>query len=199
MSHAPIPSEAEAETARPIPRERPRVTRRLALICTGAALAVGMLLGAAANGESGVLRRDLAAVQDRLVTAEELVAASEERTAQLGRTHDAELVALTERHEDEVEAVEETARASAADASSELEEAQALIAEQKRTIESHQERISDLESTPSNVVEPQAEYVGSVSFGNCSEARAAGAAPVYSGDPGYGRHLDRDGDGVGCE
>ncbi len=36
-------------------------------------------------------------------------------------------------------------------------------------------------------------------FRNCSEARAAGAAPVRRGDPGYGRHLDRDGDGIGCE
>lgn len=36
-------------------------------------------------------------------------------------------------------------------------------------------------------------------FHNCSDARAAGAAPVRRGDPGYGRHLDRDGDGVGCE
>lgn len=36
-------------------------------------------------------------------------------------------------------------------------------------------------------------------FANCIQARAAGAAPVRVGDPGYGRHLDRDGDGVGCE
>lgn len=36
-------------------------------------------------------------------------------------------------------------------------------------------------------------------FANCSAARAAGAAPVRRGDPGYGPHLDRDGDGVGCE
>lgn len=36
-------------------------------------------------------------------------------------------------------------------------------------------------------------------FANCSEARAAGAAPVRRGDPGYSRRLDRDGDGVGCE
>jgi Excalibur calcium-binding domain len=36
-------------------------------------------------------------------------------------------------------------------------------------------------------------------FANCSEARAAGAAPVRRGEPGYGPHLDRDGDGVGCE
>lgn len=36
-------------------------------------------------------------------------------------------------------------------------------------------------------------------FDNCTAARNAGAAPVRTGDPGYGRHLDRDGDGVGCE
>jgi hypothetical protein len=36
-------------------------------------------------------------------------------------------------------------------------------------------------------------------YRNCAEARAAGAAPVRAGDPGYGLHLDRDRDGVGCE
>lgn len=36
-------------------------------------------------------------------------------------------------------------------------------------------------------------------FRNCAEARAAGAAPVRRGDPGYGPHLDRDRDGIGCE
>jgi hypothetical protein len=36
-------------------------------------------------------------------------------------------------------------------------------------------------------------------FKNCAEARAAGAAPVRRGDPGYAPHLDRDNDGVGCE
>lgn len=40
---------------------------------------------------------------------------------------------------------------------------------------------------------------GGGAFANCTAARAAGAAPVRAGDPGYGRHLDRDGDGVGCE
>ncbi|WP_104081952.1 DUF1524 domain-containing protein [Cryobacterium sp. Y11] len=38
-----------------------------------------------------------------------------------------------------------------------------------------------------------------VYFQNCSAAREAGATPVHTGDPGYGRHLDRDGDGTGCE
>lgn len=38
-----------------------------------------------------------------------------------------------------------------------------------------------------------------VAYENCTAARAAGAAPVHRGDPGYGDHLDRDGDGVACE
>ena len=38
-----------------------------------------------------------------------------------------------------------------------------------------------------------------VYYANCAAARAAGAAPVRRGDPGYASHLDRDGDGVGCE
>lgn len=39
----------------------------------------------------------------------------------------------------------------------------------------------------------------STQYSNCTEARAAGAAPLYRGDPGYGSHLDRDDDGVACE
>ncbi|PFG41769.1 excalibur calcium-binding domain-containing protein [Isoptericola jiangsuensis] len=38
-----------------------------------------------------------------------------------------------------------------------------------------------------------------VSYDNCTAVREAGAAPIRTGDPGYGRHLDRDGDGVACE
>lgn len=48
-------------------------------------------------------------------------------------------------------------------------------------------------SAPQRFAEPSAYYR------NCSAARAAGAAPVMAGDPGYAPHLDRDGDGVGCE
>jgi hypothetical protein len=40
---------------------------------------------------------------------------------------------------------------------------------------------------------------GSAYYANCTAVRAAGAAPIRAGDPGYGRHLDRDGDGVACE
>lgn len=38
-----------------------------------------------------------------------------------------------------------------------------------------------------------------VYYKNCSEARNAGVTPIYKGEPGYGKHLDRDGDGIACE
>ncbi|NRD88690.1 YHYH domain-containing protein [Sphingopyxis sp. BSNA05] len=42
--------------------------------------------------------------------------------------------------------------------------------------------------------QPKADY-----YPNCAAARAAGAAPVRRGQRGYGSHLDRDNDGIGCE
>jgi hypothetical protein len=41
--------------------------------------------------------------------------------------------------------------------------------------------------------EPDAVY-----YENCAAVRAAGAAPIRRGEPGYAKHLDRDGDGQGC-
>jgi hypothetical protein len=52
---------------------------------------------------------------------------------------------------------------------------------------------------PLRLEEPGASSGGAVRFGSCADARTAGAAPVRRGDPGYGPHLDRDGDGTACE
>jgi hypothetical protein len=38
-----------------------------------------------------------------------------------------------------------------------------------------------------------------VYYANCTAAEAAGAAPIYRGQPGYRPELDGDGDGVACE
>ncbi|MFI6366029.1 excalibur calcium-binding domain-containing protein [Nocardia sp. NPDC050630] len=38
-----------------------------------------------------------------------------------------------------------------------------------------------------------------VYYPNCDAARAAGAAPLHRGDPGYRSKLDRDNDGIACE
>jgi hypothetical protein len=43
------------------------------------------------------------------------------------------------------------------------------------------------------------ESTETVVYKNCTEVRQAGKAPLYRGDPGYSRKLDRDGDGVACE
>jgi hypothetical protein len=61
---------------------------------------------------------------------------------------------------------------------------------------------SPSDSIPTNNIAPEQiararALRGSGVFANCTEARAAGAAPVRRGEPGYGPHLDRD--GVGCE
>ncbi|PWI18543.1 hypothetical protein DI272_33690 [Streptomyces sp. Act143] len=40
---------------------------------------------------------------------------------------------------------------------------------------------------------------GSHPFANCTEAYAAGYANIPVGDEHYGTHLDRDGDGIGCD
>lgn len=50
---------------------------------------------------------------------------------------------------------------------------------------------------PAQQAQPQSD--GDVYYKNCSAVRAAGKAPIHAGDTGYGKHLDRDGDGVGCE
>lgn len=48
--------------------------------------------------------------------------------------------------------------------------------------------------TPTHTAAPAEVY-----YDNCTAVRAAGAAPLYRGQPGYASHLDRDGDGVACE
>ncbi|MHA7209701.1 GmrSD restriction endonuclease domain-containing protein [Arthrobacter sp. MDT1-65] len=51
---------------------------------------------------------------------------------------------------------------------------------------------------PAPVPAPVAPAPGA-SYANCSAVRAAGAAPIYAGTPGFEAKFDGDGDGVGCE
>jgi len=53
-------------------------------------------------------------------------------------------------------------------------------------------------ATPRATAKPAAEPAN-VTYANCDAVRAAGAAPIRIGEPGYSTKLDRDGDGVGCE
>ena len=53
---------------------------------------------------------------------------------------------------------------------------------------------SESQKKSESAPEPQKEF-----YANCKAAKAAGAAPLYRGDPGYSEDLDRDGDGIACE
>ncbi|MEV8086112.1 excalibur calcium-binding domain-containing protein [Streptomyces nigra] len=44
-----------------------------------------------------------------------------------------------------------------------------------------------------------AAHDGNHPFENCSEAYASGYSDIPEGDRHYGSHLDRDGDGIGCD
>lgn len=55
------------------------------------------------------------------------------------------------------------------------------------------------QQAPAPAPAPVAPAPANVYYPNCAAARAAGAAPVYSGAPGYGTHLDKDRDGIGCD
>lgn len=49
------------------------------------------------------------------------------------------------------------------------------------------------------VAPPEVTRPASVYYASCAAAKAAGAAPLHRGEPGYRSGLDRDGDGTACE
>ena len=54
---------------------------------------------------------------------------------------------------------------------------------------------------PTNLAVMQASKApdSQVHYPSCAAAGAVRATPIRQGEPGYGRHLDRDGDGIACE
>ena len=53
---------------------------------------------------------------------------------------------------------------------------------------------SESQKKSESAPEPQKEF-----YASCDDAKAAGAAPMYKGDPGYRPELDRDKDGIACD
>ncbi len=70
------------------------------------------------------------------------------------------------------------------------EQARKQQEEEQRQAEeqAHREQINSTENNNSHVY-----------YKNCKEVKNAGKAPLYAGQPGYSRKLDRDSDGVACE
>ncbi|MGV0109019.1 excalibur calcium-binding domain-containing protein [Arthrobacter sp. CP30] len=55
------------------------------------------------------------------------------------------------------------------------------------------------EPAPAEIPAAPAAPEGEVVYANCAEVKAAGAAPISAGDPGFSPKFDGNGDGVGCE
>lgn len=96
-----------------------------------------------------------------------------------------------ERLEKEQKAKEEAEKKAKEEAEKKAREQARIEAEKKAQEQARIEREQEAQR--------QREQKNNISYKNCTAVREAGAAPIYRGDPGYGKHLDRDGDGIGCE
>ncbi len=169
------------------------------------AFLLGIGVGGAGDGSDVASTPEYVALQDDLeVAREEAGALSDEVAA--GEEHVRAAAAAQARIEQQTTAI--TQRATALDQREQdlvARESALRAAEQTATgsrsggSSSSSSGSASSGSGSASVAEPEPGLSVSASYGTCSEARAAGAAPVRVGDPGYGRHLDRDGDGVGCE
>ena len=91
---------------------------------------------------------------------------------------------------------------SAEAAASASASASAAAAEASASAEASEQAVQDEPAQPEEPAQrPQQDPKKSTStyYANCTEAKAAGAAPLYRGEPGYREKLDRDKDGIACE
>ena len=99
-----------------------------------------------------------------------------------------------------VEAERVAAEAAAAEAARvvvERVEAERVAAEQAAAAEVA--RVAAQQAAVAEAARVAADQSSSVSYANCDAVRAAGADPIYAGEPGYAPKLDRDGDGIACD
>lgn len=189
-------------------------------IAVGAAFAVGLVVGfvPGSSVENSPKFKELSS------HSESIEASLAEREAEL-KNLEGELKALESESEslrqsvgtldqklaDQSEAIEGVAAIEAelkeskselAEVGAELASAQAALGDAQAELESVLAENSVLASqAQAQTSSPLAAPAGdsSVYYKNCDAARAAGAAPIYEGQPGYRAGLDRDKDGVACE
>ena len=108
-----------------------------------------------------------------------------------------QVITLTVNHDAADAAASAAASASAAAARAEASAAASASAAAARAAQEEAARQAEQAAPAPVPLMPQQDT--SVYYQNCSEARAAGAAPLYRDDPGYRSGLDRDNDGIACE
>lgn len=144
------------------------------------------------DGKESVWKKSNWSVTAQDPAAGEQVAADREIT--LTVTHDsAHAEASAKASASAAAAAEASASAAAAAEAAEKAAQEKAAQEAQQAGEAAQEQAQEPEEPAQPAQKPQAYYR------NCAEAKAAGAAPLYQGDPGYRSALDRDHDGVACE
>ena len=109
-------------------------------------------------------------------------------------------ITLTVNHDsaDAAASASAAAEASASAAAEASASAAAEAAEQAAQEEPAQGEPAQPEA-PAQEPQSEPEEQADAYYANCTEAKAAGAAPMYRGSPGYRADLDRDHDGIACD
>lgn len=169
-------------------------SRRATAIASGGALALGIFMGSGVSGATSSTEiQELAATVTTVQSENDLLSQDVER-----------LKGLNDKARDSELAKGDTIAALKADivgAKADVETKTAKITELETALAASLAAAAEplyVEPEPLYIA-PPAQEATSAYYKNCTAARNAGAAPVYRGEPGYGSHLDRDGDGVGCE
>ncbi|MFF8346264.1 excalibur calcium-binding domain-containing protein [Cellulosimicrobium funkei] len=202
----------EETAAPPAGATRPRRGRRAALLtAAGVALfVVGLLVGQGSSGraldEARTLVAQAADEQDEVegeraeLDAERTALEEQTAAAQAAQTELDERATALQSSEADVAAREgavATVEADLATRVSDVEGREAAVAQAEAAAAAARSTQQSRPSAPAGV----ADTGGSTStyYQNCDAVRAAGAAPLLRGEPGYAPKLDRDGDGVACE
>lgn len=169
-------------------------TRKTAAFVSGGALALGLIVGSGMSGASSATE-----ITQLEATIESAEGASEELSTELEQ-----LEILNERLDKALDLKAETIttlRSEAATAAASATTQAARITELETAVAVAVAAAAPPPvpvAAPAPAPAPEAP-ASNTYYQNCTAVRAAGADPIRQGDPGYGRHLDRDGDGVGCE
>ncbi|WP_421735742.1 excalibur calcium-binding domain-containing protein [Cellulomonas sp.] len=166
-----------------------------------AAAVTAQLDGEAASGLPAVMVADLRsrteAVTQRLLAA--AAALQQARVVEEQRIEAERVAAEAAAARAAQAAADEAARQAqaAADAEAARVAAEAAAAAAAKTAPAKPVTTAPTAPTPGKA--PVASPAPTVYYKSCDAVRAAGAAPLRTGDPGYSKELDRDGDGIACE
>ena len=101
--------------------------------------------------------------------------------------------------EEEKKKAEEEAARKAEEEKKAAEEQAKQQAEQEAQQQAAAEEAARQAQQQAEQQQAQQQQQANTYYPNCTAAKAAGAAPLYRGQPGYSTKLDRNGDGVACE